>query len=395
MDAAGRHRSSRVDPVEEGRRLVDGLGLDPKDTVVVLGLAPFYQFLQLSERLEEYSRQVVCVEADEDLRREGEVLWNQLGSPVPFPELLSPKEGGKLLNLFGRWNVSPRNLKILRGPGGQEPGYDAILSHVKDYVGDRLKGETTEAAFARRWLRNAERNRGLEPLRLLSEAPGKRGEAILVSSGPALARNLDGLKAVAGKTPIYALPGPASFLGRHGIPVQGIVTTDGGYWNLAHFESVVRHYPDATLYVPFSVYGAIPNRFKNRYFFFDDEAFATRWPDPSAVSENWIPQCGTAVNAALMVLKRLGHEAVRTVGIGFSLTPWSCHAPGNITEERFFSEASRLRPFETAYHRAFSMKLMPHPEAPGMWADEKLDLYRRLFQEQVARMDIPVHPLFS
>lgn len=403
--------SSRVDPIQEGDRLVSPVGIRPEDVVLVLGFSPIYhlqailslQILSLPNTTGAGQKPgtgggIFLLEKDEALRAQGEALYSRATGETTFPWnglIFDPEISSPIFDALDAKGVNPNRVKVLVADRTNPQAYGAFLEKLKIWISDRLKRATTEAAFGRRWLRNAKRNSRLKPIHFLSEKSISTPDAVLISSGPGLEGNLETLRSLRGKCHFYALPGASVFLGRNGIGIDTFIATDGGYWNLAHFEGACRGHRGADLIAPFSIYGAIPPRFSQTHFFFDDEAFAKTWPEPETAAANWIPQAGTAVNVALTVMAKLGHRKILTAGIDFSLTPWRCHAPSNITEERFFSSCNRLIPFDTSYHRAFSMKILRHPDGEGRWTDEKLELYRRLYENQKKQTPIPVNALSS
>ncbi|MBL8993227.1 MAG: DUF115 domain-containing protein [Spirochaetia bacterium] len=419
----GQARSSRYDPVEEGKRLLENAGLKPDSMLVFLGIAPAYHILQAAKDGLEF----FIVEAHPDLRSKGATLLGNIeneGASVRPDSFWSNKFSAAAEGEQAARDVIARipdlgKMMILENPSSpktqaEESFYQAFHASLKKLLLDEVKRRSTENHFAKRWVRNAVQTIcGRDEITLLSDLElNHRGEdprtAVLVSSGLSVEADLPRLQEISKRMPTFALPGVFPLLRENDVVIDALISTDGGYYNSCHFEAVSNASFSGILIVPFSIHPSIPDRIKKTFFYFDDIELANILaPEDSkgsgaedvqafgrVVEANWIPMAGTAVVNALQILKKLGFTKVVTSGIDFALSPFKAHAVSNITEERFFSEGGRFATFETKYHRAFPMKLEAL-ETPGSGLthiDEKLKLYRRLALEEARRMDLVLIP---
>lgn len=400
--------SSRVDPVTEGERLAAGASLAPGEMLIVFGLSPLYHLRALARKHPDLQGRLWVVEAQAELRRDSASLLEEAnregdaGGKVDLAQarIIAPDEMATLFQALDGAAVAPEQMRLLGNPALESASpscreaYGAAREKLSGWLSDRVKNRITDRYFSGRWLRSARANAKTDARALLSGQARSSGTALLISSGPSTETGLTNLAQASREHFTMALPGCAALLSRSGVRVDAFISTDGGYWNTCHFDSVSRFYPGATLFCPFSIYPSIPRGPLKPVFFFDDEAwgkeYATTPGRALEVAENWIPQAGTASATALSILRRLGFTAILTAGIDFSLTPWRSHASSNITEERFFSSCRRLTPFDTLYHRAFSLSLL---RSGAVWSDEKLELYARLFQRQADLEGLSVRPL--
>lgn len=403
----GQARSSRHDPVEEARRLLENAILGKDAVLIFLGLPPAYHILQAA--LE--GRPFLVVEAHPELRSAGPSLIHALAGemsltkPLSFwtENFVSASAGGEAAQEVQRRVGDVGKIAILENPTSPKSDeetsfYDAFKVSLKNELLDEVKRRVTEIHFAKRWVRNAVENiirskkvSLLSDLKVTSQGSGNK-TALLISSGPSVEEDLPILCESSKYFATFALPGVFPLLIRNNISVDVLLSTDGGYYNSCHFEAISRSAFKGMLIAPFSIYPSIPEGIEKTFFYFDDtewaDLLAPKLPNPptpnalqNVLASNWIPMAGSAVVNAVQILYRLGFTKVLTSGIDFALSPFKVHAISNITEERFFSENTRFQTFENKYHRTFPP------------TDDKLKLYQRLFQKEVERMNLTVLPV--
>lgn len=419
----GQARSSRHDPEEEGRRLLSNAALPPGATLIFFGIAPAYHVLEAAKA----NRPFYIVEAESELRAAGPELLKELADGESFSKPLSfwvskfltaADEASTLLEIrskvldLGKWAI----LENPSSPKSESESrfYEMLKKRLREELLDEVKRRSTEHHFAKRWVRNAvhtilsRKKISLLSELTLSDSKGDSKTALLISSGLSVEDDLQMLREHSKRLMTFALPGVFPLLVQNGVSVDALISTDGGYYNSCHFESVYRHSFQGLLLAPFSIYPSIPKRIEKTFFYFDDVEFAKILTPPpghslleseaaalrNLLEANWIPMAGTAVVNAFQILKKLGFSTVVTSGIDFALSPFKSHAVSNITEERFFSEGTRFASFEYKYHRAFPMRLekLGHPRGSLTHTDEKLKLYRRLSEEEAKRIRLALIP---
>ncbi|MFC1504644.1 6-hydroxymethylpterin diphosphokinase MptE-like protein, partial [Spirochaetota bacterium] len=260
-------------------------------------------------------------------------------------------------------------------------------------MNDRVKEKTTNAYFDAIWsynlLHNTLHERHVFMLHELKNTIGKQNKALFISSGLSIENKPDRLKELSTSLITFSVPGILPFLLHHGVQVDFIISTDGGFSNYRHFGAIMSMRHQLPIIAPFSVHYKIPREFHRTVFFFQDssselEVISYMRSDPEAADvytdADFIPMSGSSVNTGIRIIQKLGMDNIITAGIDFAITPFKAHALSNTSEEILFNTTERLHTFEGAYAYFTPVK---HTLTQGLFRDEKLELYNTLFDQIV------------
>ena len=149
-----------------------------------------------------------------------------------------------------------KNCFFIPSPYEEEENIKTIQSDILDFFSNFTKLYTTNTYFDSIWdfnfLKQVKRNKKFFLSMILSLKNKNCNKAILVSSGLSTEKHLSLIKKWSREAFVFSLPGIYPLLKQHKIPVDFLVSSDGGYYNGAHFSRIKEN--SIPLIVPFSIY---------------------------------------------------------------------------------------------------------------------------------------------
>ncbi len=333
------------DPVEEGRRFARALADpgNPGKLVVVLGVGLGYHIQALCE-----------LPADS---RFGHVLAAEPGGPITpvtgngpdgLPKLLCPLVEKGLLTVV----TTVRELKAAivailehRLPGVRV-AYHPVLRQVRpadfaeweEAVRDALRlamgNLVTHLSWNDTWIRNMLKN--LPHLRHSSPVSAffgawKDRPAIVVSAGPSLSKQLDGLARAKGRALIIAVGTALKALIGKGIEPDLVVSIDGGEPNFRHFEGVRCGAP--LIFDPM-IYPAILDAYQGPKVAADAGSAGGEWLAAHGLQLGRLHAGGSVAHVALDFAMKAGANPIILIGQDLAFTDRRTHAAGTVYADR-------------------------------------------------------------
>lgn len=312
----------------------------------------------------------------------------------PVFALSSPdKISGKELTIleYAVEDLRMMNSLVIPWPGARHvPGNDALMKKIGEIMWSSQKQLQTKMYFGPLWMKNYRRN-----LQRLSssrkhnssrEIPGlnmpgpatvprkfQRRGIILCASGPSLEASLPLLQEyianghLSFRPEIWALPSALRALQHWNIPVDTVVSIDGGYWAGVHLNHAP---PSAALHISMSA--AIPQRLFSR---FRDRIvpFSLRMPfEQEGCSLESFPERGSVLFTALDQITQNYRGSCIILGADFTDRQGRSHCRPHSFDEFIVSRCSRTRPLE---HELFLRT-----------RGDQLDVYAEWFETHLSRM---------
>lgn len=280
------------------------------------------------------------------------------------------------------------NSLVIPWPGARNvPGNDVLLSGIQEIMAASQKQLQTKMFFGPLWIRNYRKNlarlsssnsEGAPPVRpMQTSRAGQHRGVILCASGPSLEEVLPLLKKHLHELPpsgnsssrpeIWALPSALRALNYWEIPVDSVVSIDGGYWAGVH----LRYAASADL-IRISLSAAMPERLHS-LFHGKISPFSLKMPfemDGCALEAS--PERGSVLFTALDLIRSRYRGNCIVIGADFARHRGRTHCRPHSFDEFISSRTCRTAPMETEMFRR-SM-------------GDQLEMYARWFQAHVSEI---------
>ncbi|AHC15009.1 hypothetical protein [Salinispira pacifica] len=303
---------------------------------------------------------------------------------VSTSQTFTAEEETFLESLFSDLRIM--NSLVIPWPGARNvPGNDALLSGIQEIMASSQKQLQTKMFFGPLWIRNYRKNLarlssansgGAPPGRPMQKSrSGQHRGVILCASGPSLEEVLPLLKKhlhelspsgnSSSRPEIWALPSALRALNYWEIPVDSVVSIDGGYWAGVH----LRYAASADL-IRISLSAAMPERLHS-LFHGKIALFSLKMPfemDGCALETS--PERGSVLFTALDLIRARYRGNCIVIGADFARSRGRSHCRPHSFDEFISSRTCRTSPLETEMFRR-SM-------------GDQLDMYARWFQAHVS-----------
>ncbi len=391
----GKYLASKYDPFLEAERIVNDISWQKAKTVIFLGFFPFYHIYQVllaGERLDGLKIFIVdekkfdveiyqkIIQATKKSFAEKSKSLSENSKPVNLELEKTFFEIGEFANILHQIpNEEMLKTVLIESPYLTEKNKQKCQKIFTDWKKQRQSTVVTEEYFALFWYLNALRNLKFSPMSLIENISliGETKMAVLVVSGCSVENNLQQIKKLSKRIPIFSLAGIAPLLLKHGIPLTALISSDAGYYNTYHFNWQHQGIP----FILSLTSPAILNR-KERIFFFIDliELHDFCSNDLKLNRRNLVPMDASVTLTGVRVLEKMGMETLFIFGNDFTHSPFKAHAVSNGIEEFAFQTNDRKKTTENLLHPLFE-NLKADPNDPNVFMEPKLLLYQKHFHE--------------
>ncbi len=374
--------SSIFNPIKEAERIWQNFCQNNKKNVIFLGGAPFYPILHALKE----EKNVFVIDAYLSEMLDQNDFFKRLNKNLKFSlsslAITIFKNSHHFTNYFSNQDQGNflKDCFFIPSPYEGEENIKTMQSGILDFFSNFSKLYTTNTYFDLIWdfnfLKQVKRKQKICFTNDLVFKSKNCHKAILVSSGLSTEEHLSLIKKWSAEAFVFSLPGIYPLLKQYKIPVDFLISSDGGYYNGVHFSRIKE--TSIPLIVPFSIYEGITRRFENTFYFIDLEEHYEVLKQCLHINESLlIPMNGTVINSAFTVLKNLGFQEVMLFGIDFKISPFKYHSLSNTTEEMYFNFCHKLTPFETLMDKTILLEKNDNKT----YTDHKLALYEKLFKE--------------
>ncbi len=264
-----------------------------------------------------------------------------------------------------------RHIKILEWIPGIK-SFPESSTFIKNVLVKKLKiiqgNDITTIKFGRKWFTNTLRN--YMTLSFQCSLGKIDQDVILVASGYSLNENIEFLQQNQNCYFVVALPSSVRALMEYGIKPDLIVTTDPGFYALAHYE----HFPeDVPIAMPLTAY---PYKFLNPIICVNqgnglDNLLINNIPAIYA------PEMGTVAATALFILNKHCLRNIYILGLDFCMKDMREHVHPHSFDRYFYEKSFRLKPeLQQRYHR---IKIMTETKKKGYYYSKSMDTYSHWF----------------
>ncbi len=382
-----RYIHSRIDPVSEARRFVEGQCGEQTSVGLFYGFGLGYHveaFLQMHP-----AAPAVVIEPDRTFFA-GALSARALQSLLCSPNLLLfvDAEPESLMPVFDDLPFSHYKVIKLRSVYDKNRDYYEKMDRVIGaYQSRKSINLNTLKRFGRRWVRNLFTN-----VPLIAHAPGVETleelctglPALVLASGPALDDLLPFLPELSERFVLIAVDTSLKACLQRGIEPDLMVTVDPQYWNTRHLDWA---WPRTPLLVSES--SAHPRIFRclDLPVFLGSSLFPLGRYFESLVGEKGKLGAGGSVATTAWDLARLlGADPIVMAGLDLGFPGGRTHFKGAFFEERFHADSNRMLPAEQSSF-SYINQARPFPVASNgahpVLTDQRMIVYKWWFENQL------------
>ncbi|MBL8992622.1 MAG: motility associated factor glycosyltransferase family protein, partial [Spirochaetia bacterium] len=384
--------SSRVAPVQEAARILDGEFEEDVEMVIVFG-AGHIPLIQKAVELFR-SAKVAVVEKEAVILDAAKPLLENTAKPVTWlsgESLFKDLEVLLLEHPSRRIKFIHNRTEIRLAPDF----YQKIKNEIIRLHDKKSINSNTLQRFERIWLRNVTGNTeaiiragGIADLRGM----GKGLQALMIAAGPSLGKQLELIRTSQGKAVLVAADTVYKTLLNNGIRPDLVVVVDPQKINSRSVENIPESALRETIFVaepaviPKALEGS-PGRLV---------MFNTIFPYYAHIAAHFgekgnVDMGGSVATTAFDVCAQLGFDRTLVVGLDLSFKEDAYHVPGTMYEEHWFSGVRRFKTFEMQTFRLLDyFNLTPVKDQLGdtVYMDSRFVLFRSWFEKRLEETPI-------
>ncbi|TGM54540.1 DUF115 domain-containing protein [Leptospira biflexa] len=403
----GNPLSSSFSPLTQAKRLLETQFLKPTDVVISLGLGNPHLLSLVNDTLAP-GQILILIGEDESLIP---VLWDLFLKPilqVPGRHLFS---GEMFYPLFFNYLESlpierVSGLKVIRNPTdtNRNPIYKELEEKTQNVFSAKMSDLLTKFEFERLWIKNSIFNlvkaETLPPVKFPISMLRDRFQglnAVLVSAGPSLRKNLPWLQEVRDKLFVLSCDTSLKVLLKAGIQPDGVVTLDAQTNSFFHFMG-----ESLTLIPLFADLVSSPTLLREPMFQTVVHSVTAKYQvdaEGSLVREvtaggelaeqvfqdvGDIQSGGSVATTAFDMLRYMGFGTVYFLGQDLAYSGREIHSTGTHHNEKWLTLVNRKNSLERINEviiRKRETRFVPSTNGGAVLTDYVLDLYRHWFEE--------------
>ncbi len=272
--------------------------------------------------------------------------------------------------------------------------FEECRRRFKSIFDRRVSGRLTAGVMGEKWFFNVFSNLRFAGLPCPQEFHlSVNGSAIMIGAGPSLNGQIETLKKLQGKIPLFAVDSAVFVLNKYGLTPDYIYILDSQYFNFHHLKFCRNLH--TVLIVDVSAVNEVM-RYADR---FKSVLFVKTVRVRDGIEEAVVPltdylarqfsiklpgvQCGGSVSTSLFdFIRQLGAKRIYLAGMEFLMVDLLSHAKGSSYEKFHLNHTGRFHSYENECFSFMRKRaIRPVPGQPHAFRDFTLNMYKEWFDD--------------